>query len=372
MKSKYFFCVIVLVFLQLTGCNKDDPVSPVFNDYTKDFDSVWTNFDLNYPLFDYKKIDWKSSYNQYKNKFRGISVSERNDLLVSFLSVFKDPHIYFTTPDGKGFSTYWPKNYLRNYNSTYISKFKASMNWHAMDSLWGWGITKNIGYIKIVSLRSSDMDTIVFANILDSLINTSGIIIDLRENTGGNLDICEGLLNDFADEEKIVGYQRYRNGINHNDYAPEIPVVTRPNNKFSNKKKIVVLIGQGCGSAGEILAETMSRLPNVTLIGNTTLGAVEAPSTFSLADGTEYTVPIVAYLDAEHNPLEWKGVLPDIYIDPAKVVNDTEADNIIIAAFNVITSTAPIAKSSKRSRIHELEIPRNIPNIRPPNLPKVF
>jgi len=347
---KYSYYFILLFFIYLTGCRKDEIVSPAQNDYTKDFDSVWTCFDLKYPLFDYKKIDWGDSYEQYKTKFNNISMDERNNLFVELLSIFKDPHINLTNTSGKIIGSFVPANFTINYNASYLNKFTNSFNWRIENNTWGWGIINNIGYIKIASFSESVLDTVVFKGVLDSLTMTNGIIIDIRQNYGGNLYVINNIWNRFTNETKIVGYQLYRNGPSHNAYAPEIPVISSPQGAFQYLNGVVLLIGRQCGSAGEIFAEAMSLCDNVTLVGDTTLGAVEAPLDYSLPDGTKFSVPIVAYLDNEHKPLEWRGVSPDIYIDPLKVKNNSAEDIVIEKAFDVINSIKHTTNRSSRQR----------------------
>jgi len=351
---KYSHYFTLLFFAFLTSCEKEGLVSPVYKDYTKDFDSVWTCYDLKYPLFDYKKIDWGDSYEQYKTKFNNISIDERNNLLVELLSIFKDPHINLTTSSGKIIGSFVPANFTINYNATYLNKFTNSFNWHIENNTWGWGITNNIGYIKITSFKPSDLDTMVFEKVLDSLTTTNGLVIDIRQNFGGSIYVINNIWNRFTNETKIVGYELYRNGPSHNEYAPEIPVISCPQGTFQYLKGVVLLIGQECASAGEIFAEAMSLNGSVTLVGDTTLGAVEAPLDYSLPDGTKFSVPIVAYLDNEHKPLEWSGVSPDIYIDPLKVKNNSAEDIVIEKAFDVINSVKHITSRSSRqgNRLH--------------------
>ncbi len=326
----------LLFFIYLIGCQKDNTIAPVYNDYTNDLDSVWTTFELKYPLFDYSKIDWQNSYKEYKDKFTNISEDERNTLLANLLSIFKDPHIYIISSSGKGISTYNPPNFILNYDTTFLNKFISSINWHSESNALGWGIINNIAYMRITSFSPSDIDTLHFGSIIDSIENTTGLIIDLRKNSGGELPVCENIWNRFTETENIVGYQLYRNGPNHDDFAPEIPVIAKPSTGSRYLKTVVLLIGKNCFSAGELFAEAMTSFSNVTSIGDTTFGYVLAPLAYSLNDGTKYSVPIVAYLDASQKPLEWNGVSPDIYISPELVNNNSQNDSIIDNAFEII------------------------------------
>lgn len=328
-------CVLITLF-SFISCENDNIVSSEIEDYTSDFDSVWTKFALEYPLFEYKKINWDEIYREYNYQFTSISVEERNNKLIEILSIFKDAHIYLKTPDHEQIGQYVPPNFTINFNRQYIENFIDSIAWHRESDNWGWSKLNNIGYIRFTDFHLGSVDSNAFDQALDSLKTTDGIIIDIRELHGGNLNIVGSIWNRFTNNKITVGYQLYRNGPGYNDYAQLIPVITNPKGNWQYLKTVVVLTGQFCFSAGEIFAETMSHFANITLVGDTTFGGVEAPGLYELPDGTEYSVPIVAYLNSEKEPLEWKGVIPDIYILPLQVRNNTTKDITIEKAINII------------------------------------
>ncbi len=340
-RNKFFIYFSISICITLFwGCEKNQ-ITPVESQgYTADFDSVWTNFNKKYPLFTYKKINWNNIYSEYSNKFKDISLEERNQLLIKMLTIFKDPHIVISNPVTNIGWSYAPSNLQTNFNEQFITKFISTFNWHNENDSWGWGNFDNIGYIRIIYLYSESIDTLKFDMVLDSLKNTKGLIIDLRKEYGGNLLVCEAIWNRFTNLNFEVGYLLYRNGKGHDDFAPKDYVYTIPRGNWQYLKPVIVLIGQLCGSAGEIFAQTFSNFNNSILIGDTTLGAVEAPSEFTLSDGTTYTVPIVAYYDIDGKPLEWRGVPPDIYFDPTEVANNTNEDIIIEKAIDIINQNS--------------------------------
>ena len=342
-KSKYCILILCLYFF---SCQDEELVSPILSDYTADFDSVWFKYDQKYPLFEYKNIDWHYSYQNYRDRFISISIEERNHLFGELLGVFKDPHIQITSASKTIIYSYVNQTSVLNINRDFINNYLDSINFRHMNNFWGWSIINNVGYLKISSLSLSALDTLSFGSIMDSLAATDGLILDIREEYGGNLHTCKYIVNLFTPNQQIVGYQQYRDGPSHDDYAPLIPVFVNPNNRSPYLKKVIVLIGGYCGSAGEILAYSLSCFSHVTLIGDTTMGSVEAPSTFDLSDGTKYTVPIIAYLDVNYDPLEWRGVQPDIFIDPELVSTNTHKDVVIEKAFEIIYSNTHITGKS--------------------------
>lgn len=341
MNPKLKYCTAIFI-LFIIGCQDEELVSPILKNYTTDFDSVWFKYDQKYPLFEYKNINWDNISQQYRNRFVSISIESRNELLTEILTIFKDPHIIITPTTGTVISPYVNHSIENNFNAVFINNYLDSILFRKVNDYWGWSIINNVGYFRIKSLSSSNFDTLTFSSIMDSLKTTDGIIIDIREEYGGELPVCEHIWNKFAPIKQTVGYQQYRDGPLHNDFAPLIPVYAMPNYGDQYLNNTVVLIGGYCVSAGEIFANSLSYFSQVTLVGDTTMGAVEATSTFNLPDGTKYTVPIVAYLDIYHHPLEWRGVPPDIYIDPKLIRNNTQKDLAIEKAFEIIQSRTHI------------------------------
>ena len=118
-----------------------------------------------------------------------------------------------------------------------------------------------IAYIKITSF--DEMTYKDFIKELNSLQKKGikGIILDLRNNPGGLLDVCAEVADEFLGEGTIV-YTETRNG--DREYIK------------SDKKKIdlplVVLVNEGSASASEILAGAIKDTKRGTLIGTKTFG----------------------------------------------------------------------------------------------------
>jgi carboxyl-terminal processing protease len=328
-----FLIPFLLTLVLLGSCERFGVLTPEMKDYSADFDSVWTNFDKYYPLFTYKHVPWKDIGNRYRPRFSSISVGDRNTLLAEMLSVLKDEHIYLQPVGGDPVVPYWNSRFARNDNEQFISSFTASISWKKENESWGWGRIAGAGYLRFKSFSGDKLDTVIFDRALDSLKFTTGLIIDVRFNGGGALPVCEEIWNRFAKHRTQVGYELYRSGPGYDDYAPRIAIEANPQGSWQYVQKVVVLTGRMSASAAEVFAQAMSELEQVTLLGDTTRGSVTAPSTFTLEDGTQYRVPIVAYFSNSGVPLEWNGVPPDIYADGGA---STAEDAILEQAIKLI------------------------------------
>ncbi len=131
---------------------------------------------------------------------------------------------------------------------------------------------EGIGYIRFNnSLGNSD--TVSAFNIaLESLQETSGLILDLRETPGGgNTDVAEPVLGRFID--KRTAYQRT---VLRNGRATDRKV--KPSGPWTYDKPVVVLVGRWTGSMGEGMAVGFDGMSRGTVMGSQMAG---------LAGGTE-------------------------------------------------------------------------------------
>ena len=159
-----------------------------------------------------------------------------------------------------------------------------------------WGIIENtqIGYIYLLS-TSKDLQPdlgLKFSSAIDSMMNyyaTTGLIIDLRLNIGGNISMpASGLAMLFNSYIKTAAFSR-RCG-DHFDMCPDnsVPIdildIKGDPNTFYDRP-IAVLIGPGSQSMGDFLPLMMKFHPMVRLFGKPSAGA------FSKLDGNFQHLP---------------------------------------------------------------------------------
>ncbi|MCF6465460.1 S41 family peptidase [Clostridium sp. Cult2] len=175
----------------------------------------------------------------------------------------------------------------------------------------------DIGYIKITSFDELTYED--FMKNLNSIMNknVSGIILDLRNNPGGLLNICV----DIADEllgEGIIVYTETRNG----ERAYE----------KSNKKHIdiplIVLVNEGSASASEILAGAIKDHNRGILIGNKTFGKGVVQRIRELSDGSGFKLTISEYFTPNGTNIHGIGIEPDIVVDLPEDVQEIGVENL--------------------------------------------
>ena len=150
----------------------------------------------------------------------------------------------------------------------------------------------------------------------------SGLIIDLRNNPGGLLDIASRVIDKII-PEGIITYTVDKNGnkdfINSNEESISIPVV--------------VLVNENSASAAEITAAAIKDWDNGTVVGTKTFGKGLVQVLKSLGDGTYVKITICEYFSPSGEKINEIGVLPDYEIEDDE---DTEEDEQLQKAIEVI------------------------------------
>lgn len=165
-------------------------------------------------------------------------------------------------------------------------------------------LDKNIGYLKITSF-----DEITYEDFMKELKSlekskVEGIIIDLRNNPGGLLNICADIADELLGEGDIV-YTQTKNG--EREYLK------------SDKNKIdlplVVLVNEGSASASEILAGAIKDHNRGELIGTTTFGKGVVQRIRDLGDGTGLKLTVSEYFTPNGINIHGIGITPDIVVE---------------------------------------------------------
>lgn len=178
---------------------------------------------------------------------------------------------------------------------------------------------KKLGYIRLsqfMGLKStaSDFKKRV-ENFLD--LGAKGLIIDLRMNPGGLLNMATDLSDLFLPKGKVIVSVKGRGGQIINTFR------SRNSNQRTETIPIVVLIDKGSASASEIFAGAMKDHKRAKIIGVTSFGKGSVQNIYSLPYHTGLALTIQKYYMPSGISIHKKGVKPDIEI-PALKPSDLE------------------------------------------------
>lgn len=139
-------------------------------------------------------------------------------------------------------------------------------------------ISENMGYIKILRFAESTYDEFIKElNILNEK-KISKLVIDLRDNTGGYMEIASKIIDEFLDEKLVIVKTKNKNG--------QVDVTYSTKKGSFLKGKLYVLVNENSASASEILAGAIQDNDRGTIIGRKTFGKGLVQKEMSLGDGS--------------------------------------------------------------------------------------
>ena len=175
---------------------------------------------------------------------------------------------------------------------------------------------KNIGYIYIPSFGFDGVSWFEeIDRIISELIDTDGLILDVRNNGGGSPIIDRYMAARFVAEEKVVFTIQTRDGPMHTDFDEPTTYFAKPEGAQQYTKNIVLLINHSTVSAGEEFALFLETQPHVTVVGDTTSNALSTvPFSRLLPNGWEMSIANQLYLYPDGTSPEGVGIVPDFYL----------------------------------------------------------
>ncbi len=197
---------------------------------------------------------------------------------------------------------------------------------------------EQIGYLHLRAMTSQDMAE--WQRAFYPVHTRSGLIIDLRRNTGGNID--SWLLSRLLRQAWFF-------------WQPRVGEAS-PNMPYAYRGHVAVLVDQETASDGEAFAEGVRRLGIGVVIGTRTWGGeIWGSGGNALLDRGMAAVPDTGVFSADGEWLiEGHGVEPDIVVD-----------NLPHATFNGRDAQLEAAIAHLRARIRE----NPVPAVSPPTYP---
>jgi len=205
-----------------------------------------------------------------------------------------------------------------------------SLEWRLISSKDG--KPSNNGDIAYIELyQFSEKTHSDFKKAAADILNSSAkkIILDLRNNPGGYLEVAQNIAGWFLKKGQIVVIEDFGQKREKQIYK------ARGNAKFADYP-VVVLINNGSASASEILASALRDNRNIKLIGETSFGKGCVQELKNLRDGSSLKITIANWLTPKGKLITNKGLKPDIEVKMTEDDYNKKGDIQLNRAIEVI------------------------------------
>src|ERR1700720_4704093 len=282
-----------------------DAYDPLYN-----FDAFWQYFQENYASFKLRGIDWEAMRRTYRPRIKpGMSDKELFAVLGEMVEIINDPHVFvsdgkqgadsvsYGSPDPHGLAAAVreaiPSKTTREYRAAARKIEEAIETEIRYELLHGdfrsahndrltWGmLTPDVAYLRSslsVGLFGPGVSREQMYAQLDATLDiiftdfrtAKALIIDVTTNTGGANFITDSIARRVIQEPTIAYQGRVKTADGFAEpFTKRLEPARRP--RFSGP--VVVLMSSNTVSGGEALPIVLRGLPNITLFGDTTLGA---------------------------------------------------------------------------------------------------
>ncbi|MBI1403814.1 MAG: peptidase [Porphyrobacter sp.] len=177
----------------------------------------------------------------------------------------------------------------------------------------------NIGYVKLNNFLPARFAGDTFAAAMGFLRNTDGLIIDLRENGGGDPEMVAFVLSYLVPSATHINDFYYRpDGSTRQVWS--LPVV--PGGPYDTDKPLFVLTGTATFSAAEEFAYDVQQLKRGTVIGEVTGGGANPGMAVALDEHFSVFIPVGRAINpVSKTNWEGVGVIPDVAVDTEKALD---------------------------------------------------
>ncbi len=322
----YKILLVLLVSTLLFACREENPAvlnphdETLFSTWDDVFESFWNGMNYSYAFWDVDPTDWDAVYREYKPRFQDLKFYNSQDsmtvieLFTEMTENLIDHHFVLSIKDENGqireqiypgyqevkereYYHFFTEEDLVNTINTNEKKgrIKDFKYGYSEDmTIYSYSIDNNIVYLGLSAFRIlSNLDNpdvsetlLNFYNLIETVSDLKGIVIDTRANGGGYLADIYYILSPLVSQPITFGYTRTKNGMGRLDYTPWSPIILYPASSAKDdesilqlqikrdieKIPIVALADINSVSMGEITPMAICAFPNGCLIGERTWG----------------------------------------------------------------------------------------------------
>ncbi|MGY3088679.1 carboxyl-terminal processing protease [Hymenobacter sp. UYAg731] len=356
--------LVVMLWGCTTVAHAQNPVS-----YPKDtllsapelnFEVLWHTFEDNYAFFKLRRIDWHQAYRQYRPRVTATTPPDSLYAVFSaMLTPFQDNHINLIVPGVKQFKSVKPSRFAREFPTDSLrGRFWAMVD-HTLaqngfgpvqtlgpdfrgQPLFRYAVSAQWAYLRfnrcfVDQEADNKPDAVALGKLLDTLFpkfaGSRGLIIDVRDNIGGNDEFSFEMAGRFTARPLVGMYKqtRQRGGGYEELEKPETWTIA-PRGPAPYRGRVAVLTNDKTVSAGDVFAMLMRQLPHTQLIGENSRGIYSDMYGFTLPNKWLVSLSNQRYYDARKVCYEGTGTPVGITVKNTRQDLARMADPVVVRA----------------------------------------
>jgi carboxyl-terminal processing protease len=165
----------------------------------------------------------------------------------------------------------------------------------------------NIAYIQFYHFTENSAGE--FRKIVREILKSQaqGIILDVRNNPGGYLEVAVDIASWFLPKGEVVVIEDFGNG-QENKYRSK---------GYGDLEDIptIILISQGSASASEILAGALRDIKEIKIVGQKSFGKGSVQQLEKLKDGSSIKITVAKWLTPTGFCISEEGITPDVEVE---------------------------------------------------------
>lgn len=300
-------------------------------------------------------IDWPELREATMRRARGAeTTADTYSALRYAIDRLGDGHSFLRTPD--------PETQQKGSNGDRDTGDKNQQTSWGGPAPRGTLLSGEVGYVNVPSFAGSGESGVAFADSLQNVVkdlSESGVcgwIVDLRDNTGGNMwpmiagigpVLGDGTLGKFVGpdgNEQNWWYRDGKAGVGPNT----ITEVSRPPRKLARSQSpVAVLTGPRTASSGEAVVVSFQGRPNTQSFGQPTRGLSTSNATIPLSDGATLLLTTATFADRT-GTVYGDAIEPDVIVQSGDTSSSLGDDPVVEAGRSWLKKKPRCSSSTKR------------------------
>lgn len=298
-------------------------------------DELRRSIEEDYSHRDLRGVDWDKLFARRASRLEAAKTpAEFATEAGRLLAKAKDVHIWLTVGD-QTFGTY-QRRIKPNYDAGKLPE--RVPHWQRRSACVATGrFEGDIGYILIESWEHKYAQALEAASdALDEFSDTTGLIVDLRPNSGGDENLARQFAGCFVEQPCVYARHVNRAVDERGGFTrPFDRVLTPTAGRATYQGKVVVLMGPVNMSSAEGFLLMMRQVPGCKLVGATSYGASGNPQATALPNGVTVYLPSWKAMTADGDGIEGVGLEPDVEVKTTRS-SFRRADPVLAKALELL------------------------------------